>query len=101
MQNQFATMNDNQFDPSAKVKPPYSHQEYPKMVYSKDFDPALDKRIREITQHNATLRDPMQCREVPARVRLTRIVGNKREESEALKDGWMLKPVVEEEAVAS
>src|ERR1700690_4125526 len=52
-QNHFSNMNDNVFDPSAKVKMPYVHQEYPKMVYSEQFDPAVEKRRREITAHNA------------------------------------------------
>jgi hypothetical protein len=95
-QNNFNPMNDNVFDLGQKVKVPYAHQEYPKMLHSTDYDPAVDKRIKEIAMHNATLRDPMQCRVLPERSRLFKIVQNEREEKAALKEGWMLRPPVEE-----
>jgi hypothetical protein len=89
-------------DPATSARPdtknikPYNpndpKNEFPKMLYSEEFDEAIERRRAQIAQHNRTLRDPLQCRQLPDRVRLTKVVASKAEEREYLAKGYGLKP---------
>lgn len=95
--NHFTT--GNIFDPSAKLTVPYVHQEYPKILYSAEYDPAVDKLRARIAAHNKTLRDPLNCRELPERKRLTRQVAGPEEETAAKAAGYAERPFPAEPVV--
>lgn len=71
---------------------PYKYEEFPKMLYSEAFDPAVERRRAQIAAHNRTLRDPLQCRQIPDRVRLTKVVGNRSEEASFVAQGYTTSP---------
>lgn len=76
----------NVFDPNNPPKVPYSHKEFPKVVY--DHKASKPSRDKLVMQHGTE-----HVQHVPAKL-ATKNVNNQAELDAALAEGWELKPPV-------